>query len=103
MIKQLTLEEIKKALREYPSAEPDGKKIVYYLHVTYAGKIVSDTRLASETFTTCRDMGEYFDGVPEEYEEDWGASCAWVEDQDDGRFEGVCDDLRTDANNWLKE
>ena len=85
MIKQLTLEEIKKALRKYPSAEPDGDEIVYYLHVTYSGKIVSDTRIANETFTASRDMDEYFDGVPEEYSEDWGASCAWVEDHDDGR------------------
>lgn len=103
MIKQLTLEEIKKALREYPSAEPDGDEIVYYLHVTYAGKIVSDTRIANETFTASRDMDEYFDGVPEEYSEDWGASCAWVEDQGDGRFADVCDDLRIDVNEWLSK
>lgn len=103
MIKQLTLEEIEKALREYPSAEPDGEEIVYYLHVTYAGKIVSDTRLANETFTASRDMDEYFDGVPEEYSEDWGASCAWVEDSGDGRFNDVCEDLLYDANKWLSK
>lgn len=28
MIKQITLEEIKKALRDYPSAEPDGDEII---------------------------------------------------------------------------
>lgn len=99
----LNLEEIKQALRENASAEPEEDKIVYYLHVTRDGKIVPDKSLANETFTSSRNMVEYFDGVPEEYEEDWGASCAWVEDANDGRFEGVCNDLRIDANNWLKE
>lgn len=103
MIKQLTLEEIKKALREYPSAEPDGEDIVYYLHVTYAGKVVANKLLANNTFTVSRDMDEYFDGVPEEYSEDWGASCAWVEDSGDERFNDVCEDLLYDANKWLSK
>ena len=101
MIKQLTLEEIEKALREYPSAEPDKENIEYFIHVTYAGGIVSNLLLANKTFSATRSMGEYFDGLPDDLEEDWGAACAWVEDLGDGRFDAVCKELLYDANKWL--
>ena len=101
MIKQLTLEEIKKALRESPSASPDKENVEYYLHVTYGGKIVPAIQLANETFSATRSMGEYFEGLPDDLEEDWGVACAWVEDSDDGRFDDVCEELLYDANNWL--
>ena len=101
MIKQLALEEVKKALRENPSASPDKENVEYYLHVTYGGKIVPAIQLANKTFSATRSMGEYFEGLPDDLEEDWGAACAWVEDSGDGRFDDVCEELLYDANKWL--
>ena len=101
-MKKLTVEEVKKALREYSSAEPENdEKIVYYLHIKN-GKPQGDMYGQDEQFTAWRWMDDYFENVGKD-REDWGAMCAEVEDAEDGKFDDVCEELTRQANAWIEE
>lgn len=102
-MKKITTEEVMQALREYSSAESEGKDIVYYLHLNADGKIVDGYRNADETFTASRDQHDYFGAHDDEYPDDWGACCAATEDDPDSDFESICEELAAKANAWLEE
>ena len=102
-IKKITTEDIMKALRESTSAESEGTRVVYYLHITADGEIVDSYRDADETFTASRDQHDYFGAHDDEYPDDWGACCAATEDDPDSDFWAICDELADKANAWLTE
>ena len=101
--KEITGEDIITALRENPSAESEGTDIVYYLHITEDGKIVSCCQDADETFSVSIDQSDYFGEHAAEYSDDWGACCAATEDDPDSYFREICEDLAAQANAWLNE
>lgn len=102
-IKKITTEDVMKALRTLPSAESEGTDIVYYLHVTEDGKIVTSYWDADETFSVSRDQHDYFGKHDAEYPDDWGACCSATEDDPDSDFRAICEELTAQANAWLEE
>lgn len=102
-IKKITTEDVMTALRENTSAESEGTDIVYYLHITEDGKIVSCCQDADETFSVSRDQSDYFGEHDAEYPDDWGACCAATEDDPDSDFRAICEDLAVQANAWLED
>lgn len=102
-MKKITVEEVMKTLRENASAESEGTDVVYYLHITEDGEIVSGCQDADETFTVSRDQRDYFGDHDAEYPDDWGACCAATEDDPDSDFRAICEDLTAQANAWLAE
>lgn len=102
-MKKITVEEVMKALRENASAESEGTDIVYYLHITEDGKIVSCCQDADEIFTVSLDQSDYFGEHAAEYPDDWGACCAATEGDPDSDFREICEDLAAQANAWLAE
>lgn len=102
-IKRITTEDVMTALRESTSAESEGTRIIYYLHITADGEIVDGYRDADETFTVSRDQHDYFGKHDAEYPDDWGACCAATEDDPGSDFRAICDELADKANAWLEE
>ena len=107
MAKRLMVEEVMAALRENASAEPEGDKIVYYLHVTADGEIVPFVQKADSTFTESVDLYEYFKVADDEefedkYDNDWGAACVEQEEDPDSDFASICESLAKQANAWLE-
>lgn len=100
-MKKLTVEEVKKELRETASAEPgdfngtpgNEDTVVYHLWIE------------GEHFTAERSMDWYFEEVAKKNPDwdDWGQACVEVEDADDGKFDGVCEELTAMANEWIEE
>ena len=101
--KEITVEDVMTALRENASAESEGTDIVYYLHITEDGKIVSCCQDADETFSVSRDQRDYFGAHDAEYPDDFGACCAATEDDPDSDFRAICEDLAAQANAWIEE
>ena len=101
--KEITVEDVMTALRENVSAESEGTDIVYYLHITEDGKIVSCCQDADETFSVSRDQRDYFGAHDAEYPDDFGACCAATEDDPDSDFRAICEDLAAQANAWIEE
>lgn len=93
-MKKLTIDDVMTALRANASAEPDGDRIVYYLH------------LPSETFSVSHDLNDYF-GLETDadydriYDGDYGAACVAVEDDPDSDFCSIAAELTAQANVWL--
>ena len=98
-MKKITLNATMTALRTNASAEPEGSRIVYYLHLTEDGKIVQSVQDADETFTASADMEEYFGDRADD--DDWGAMCADAEADPASGFQAICQDLADQANAWL--
>lgn len=102
-IKKITTEDVMTALRENASAESEGTDIVYYLHITEGGKIVSCCQDADETFSVSLDQSDYFGEHAAEYPDDWGACCAATEDDPDSDFRAICEYLAVQANAWIED
>lgn len=100
-MKKLTIDEVMTALRANASAEPDGDRIVYYLHLSADGSITDCIQHAEETFTASRDCAEYLGDHADD--EDWGGSCAATEDDPDSDFRAIAEELTEQANAWLAE
>lgn len=98
-MKKITLDATMAALRANASAEPEGTRIVYYLHVTDYGEIVPFAQEADKTFTASADMESYFGDRADD--DDWGAMCADTEDDPASGFQAICQDLTDQANAWL--
>ena len=106
-MKNITTTEVMNALRENPSAEPEGEKITYFLHITNTGDIVGCAQDADETFTVAVDLNAYFgiesdNDYEEKFGSDWGAACAAREDDADSEFPQICEKLAAQANAYLE-
>ena len=94
-MEKMSVEQVRKILRDYPSAEPEGDKIVYYLHTDQT------------FFTASRNLNDYF-GVANDaefakrYGMDWGGACAAVEDDPNSDFGSICEELAEMVNRAIE-
>ena len=94
---KITKDEIRSALQEFSSAEPDDfGNFIYYLHVTDDGKILDGYVGSDETFTSAIDS-RVNDDFPEDY--DWRED---VEVEGNKYFEEVVDDLYYQAKEYFE-
>ena len=99
----MTKAEIREYIKNNTAAEFEADSIVYYLHISDDGKIVTSVEAADATFTTALKPEDY--GMTQEQYQSAENPETVYSCEEDGNpiFEGIVDSLYEQAQKYLDE